>query len=147
MIEEYDCLLYDINSGVIMDVSDDPAQIVRFWHAVEMFSPQQLPRTDARNHVADSAQGIRCRGNRAETPPGEVRHDLGASRCIGSVYDLSEIHDVLVEYGQQTQSANARSSALFACTVDADRYLVEEFAVPVRVCVGDEARLFRGRIS
>jgi hypothetical protein len=27
----------------VVNMPDDPAQIVRFWHALEMFSPQKLP--------------------------------------------------------------------------------------------------------
>jgi hypothetical protein len=41
----------------MVNVPDDPARIVRFWHAVEMFSPQQLPKTDAKDHVADFRLG------------------------------------------------------------------------------------------
>jgi len=47
--------MHNIDSGVTVNMPDDRAKIVRFWHAVEMFSPQQLPRIDARNHVADFA--------------------------------------------------------------------------------------------
>jgi hypothetical protein len=39
---------------------DDPARIVRFWHAVEMFSPQQLPKTGAKDNVADLRPGQRA---------------------------------------------------------------------------------------
>jgi hypothetical protein len=38
-------------------MADNPAQIVRFWHAIEMFSPQVLPGVDARNHVIDFRPG------------------------------------------------------------------------------------------
>jgi len=45
--------LDDINSGVMASMPDNPARIVCFWHAVEMFSPQQLSKTDAKDNVAD----------------------------------------------------------------------------------------------
>ena len=38
-------------------MSDNPAQIVRFWHAVEMFSPQALPPADVKDHVIDFRPG------------------------------------------------------------------------------------------
>jgi AAA domain len=117
--------------GVMVNMPDDPAQIVRFWHAVEMFSPQQLPRTDARNHVADlrpwDPMPWEPDGRLPQAKPGKVwRHEV-----FGGVYDLSKIRDVLVkEYGQDDPEAPARGqSALFACTVDADGYLVEESAL------------------
>ena len=110
---------------------DDRAQIVRFWHAVEMFSPQQLPKVDAKKHVADFRPG--------DPMPWEPGGKLRLARSgkvwrhvvFGGVYDLSKIRDVLVsKYGQDDPEAPTRGqSALFACTVDADGYLVEESAV------------------
>jgi hypothetical protein len=41
----------------MVNMPDDPARIVRFWHAVEMFSPQQLPKTGAKDNVADFRPG------------------------------------------------------------------------------------------
>jgi hypothetical protein len=49
--------VYDIDSGVMVNMPDDPARIVSFWHAVEMFSPQQLPKTDAKDNVTDFRPG------------------------------------------------------------------------------------------
>ena len=49
--------MHDINSGMMMNMPDDPARIVRFWHAVEMFSPQQLPKTNAKKNIADFRPG------------------------------------------------------------------------------------------
>ncbi len=40
-----------------MNATGDAARIVRFWHAVEMFSPQKLPDPDVRVHVADVHPG------------------------------------------------------------------------------------------
>jgi hypothetical protein len=111
---------------------DDPAQIVRFWHAVEMFSPKQLPKTDARNHVADRRLGDPMpwepAGKLDPPEPGKVwRHEV-----FGGVYDLSKIRDVLVQkYGQDDPEAPTRGqSALFACTV-LDALADEAYAVRV----------------
>jgi hypothetical protein len=54
---------------------------------------------------------------------------------FGGFYDLSKIRDVLVsKYGQDDPETPTRGqSALFACTVDADGYLVEESAGGVTV--------------
>jgi hypothetical protein len=105
-------------------MSDSPAQIVRFWHAVEMFSPQALPPADARNHVVDFRPGDRMpweAGTKASQ--GKVwRHEVFAG-----VYDLSKVRDVLIsKYGEDDpEAAPVRGqSALFACTIDADGYLV-----------------------
>jgi hypothetical protein len=62
-----------------------------------------------------------------ETRPAEVwRHEV-----FGGVSDLGKIRDVLVQkYGQDDPEAPTRGqSALFACTVDADGYLLEDSAV------------------
>jgi hypothetical protein len=37
---------------------DDQARIVRFWHAVEMFSPQQLPKTHAKDNEGYSGRPV-----------------------------------------------------------------------------------------
>jgi hypothetical protein len=136
--------VHDINSGVMVSMPDDPAQIVRFWHAAEMFSPQQLPKTDAKNNVADYRPGNAmpwepARKRRPE--PGKVwRHEV-----FGGVYDLSKIRDILVQkYGQDDPEAPSRGqSALFACTLDADGYLLEESAV-LSACAWAIGRIIRG---
>lgn len=35
----------------------DAARVVRFWQAVEVFSPQSLPKRDAGHYVADYEPG------------------------------------------------------------------------------------------
>ena len=136
--------MHDINSGVMVNMPDDPARIVRFWHAVEMFSPQQLPKTDAKDNVADFRPGDPMPWEPAGKldPPrsGKVwRHEV-----FGGVYDLSKIRDVLVEkYGQDDPEAPTRGqSALFACTVDADGYLLEDSAV-LSACAWAIGRILR----
>jgi hypothetical protein len=125
---------------------DDPARIVRFWHAVEMFSPQQLPKVDAKKHVADFRPG--------DPMPWEPGGKLRLARSgkvwrhvvFGGVYDLSKIRDVLVsKYGQDDPETPTRGqSALFACTVDADGYLVEESAV-LSACAWAIGQIIQGK--
>src|ERR1017187_7706421 len=123
--------MHNINSGVMVNMPDDPAQIVRFWHAVEMFSPQQLPRIAARNHVADFRPGDPMPWEPGGKLPQAKSGKIWRHVVFGGVYDLSKIRDVLVKkYGQDDSEAATRDqSALFACTVDADGYLVQESAV------------------
>ena len=130
----------------MVNMPDDPAQVVRFWHAVEMFSPQQLPKTDPKKHVVDFRPGDPMPwepgGKLPRARPGTVwRHEV-----FGGVYDLSKIRDVLVNsYGQDDPEAPTRGqSALFGCTVDADGYLVEESAV-LSACAWAIGRIVQGK--
>jgi hypothetical protein len=125
---------------------DDRAQIVRFWHAVEMFSPQQLPKVDAKKHVVDFRPGDPMPwepdGKLLPATSGKVwRHEV-----FGGVYDLSKIRDVLVnKYGQDDPEAPTRGqSALFACTVDADGYFVQESAV-LSACAWAIGQIIQGK--
>jgi AAA domain len=128
-------------------MSDNPAQIVRFWHAVEMFSPQALPRAEARNHVIDFRPGDPLpwepAGKLGNAKQGNVwRHEVFAG-----VYDLSKVRDVLVrKYGEDDpEAASVRGqSALFACTVDADGYLRQESGV-VSACAWAIGQVERGK--
>jgi AAA domain len=138
--------MHNINFGVMVNMPDDPVQIVRFWHAVEMFSPQQLPKIDARNHVADFLPGDPMPwepgGKLSPAKSGKVwRHEV-----FGGVYDLSKIRDVLVQkYDQDDPEAPTRGqSALFACTVDSDGYLVEDSAV-LSACAWAIGRIIRDK--
>jgi hypothetical protein len=110
---------------------------VRFWHAVEIFSPQPLPKIDARQHVVDLLPGDPMPwepGSRLDAEPAKPdqvwRHEV-----FGGVYQLSRVRDALVrQFGGDTPDGNQRppargQSALFACTIDAEGRLVEESAV------------------
>lgn len=115
---------------------DNPVRVIEFWRAVEIFSPQPLPKTDIRGHVTDLRPGDLMPwepGSRRNVPPapGKAwRHEV-----FGGVYELSRVRDALVElYGEDDgtsgQQAPVRGqSALFSCTVDADGRLVEGTAV------------------
>lgn len=125
---------------------DDRAQIVRFWHAVEMFSPQQLPKIDVRNHVADFRPGDPMPWEPGGKLPSARSGKIWRHEVFGGVYDLSKIRDVLVKkYGQDDPEAPTRGqSALFACTVDADGYLLQESAV-LSACAWAVGQIVRGK--
>src|SRR5580693_7239691 len=85
-------------------VSDDPARIVRFWQAVEMFSPQALPKPDPRNHIVDVCPGEPMPWEQPLTSvPGKIwRHEV-----FGGVYELSKVRDVPVtHFGQDHPEAS-----------------------------------------
>jgi hypothetical protein len=114
----------------------DAARVVRFWHAVEIFSPQAVPTRDAGQHVVDYLPGEPMpwepgsRFGQEPIRPDQVwRHEI-----FGGVYQRSRVRDVLVNwFGSDDkdgdQQAPARGhSALFACTLDAEGRPVEESA-------------------
>jgi hypothetical protein len=127
-------------------VADDPVRIAQFWQAVEIFSPQSLPRLDQRNHTVDYQDGDGVpwgpRSLLPEPDPGHVwRHEV-----YGGLYDLSRVRDVLVsQYGQdQDEEPPPKGrSALFACTVDEKGFLVEDSMV-VSACAWGTGRVGRG---
>jgi AAA domain len=127
-------------------VADDPVRIAQFWQAVEIFSPQSLPRLDQRNHTVDYQDGDRVpwgpRSLLPEPDPGHVwRHEV-----YGGLYDLSRVRDVLVsQYGQDQdeEPPPKGKSALFACTVDEKGFLIEDSMV-VSACAWGTGRVGRG---
>jgi AAA domain len=114
----------------------DAARVVRFWHAVEIFSPQELPKVDAKR-IADLLPGEPMPwepGSRLDQEP--IKPDqVWRHEVFGGVYQRSRVRDALVKrFGDDApdgdQQAPARGqSALFACTFDAEGRLVEESAV------------------
>jgi hypothetical protein len=127
----------------------DAEQIVRFWQAVEVFSPQPLPGPNLRENVTDVRPGDpmpwEAGGRLAARPPaaGKVwRHQV-----FGGVFDLSGVGDALrIVYGDDQVAAETAEtaetagttgagrpprgqSALFACTLDADGVLDDEPAI------------------
>src|SRR5690242_8351201 len=114
----------------------DAARVVRFWQAVEIFSPQPLPKRDAGQRVADFQPG--------EPMPWEPGSRLGEEpiglglvwrhEVFGGVYPLSRLRDVMVKrFGPDDQDSDQQlpargQSALFACTLDGEGRPVEESA-------------------
>ncbi|HEY1665092.1 MAG TPA: ATP-binding protein [Trebonia sp.] len=109
---------------------DERGRVIEFWRAVEVFSPQPLPRPDTRLRVTDAGPGEPAPWEpdspRREPPaPGKAwRHEV-----FGGVYELSRVRDTLTGLygpdgdGGQREPAGGQS-ALFAVTVDGDGVLV-----------------------
>lgn len=108
----------------------DVARIVRFWQAVEAFSPRPLPQPDVRELVTDVRPGEPMPwepGSRLATrqpaPGRQWRHQV-----FGGIFELRRVKDALVTlYGDDPAGEPARGeSALFACTAGANGALVGE---------------------
>jgi hypothetical protein len=111
------------------------ARVIEFWRAVEVFSPQPLPRPDARSGVADAGPG-------EELPwepgaPGCPRPAEGKAwrhEVFAGLHELSRVRDTLTglygpdDDGGQRERAGGQS-ALFAVTADGDGVLVPGTAV------------------
>jgi hypothetical protein len=129
-------------------VSDDPADIVRFWQAVEIFSPQNLPQPDAKNNVRDYQRGESRLmpwepGSRLDAP---TQGNVWRHQIFGGVYKLRKVRDVLVaSFGDDNPEAPVKGeSALFACTVDASGVPLEDSQV-VSACAWACGQLVRGQ--
>ena len=103
---------------------EERSQVIEFWRAVEIFSPQPLPRPDVRMRITDAGPaepmpwepGSRHYG---PSPAGKAwRHEV-----FGGVYELSRVRDTLTGLygpdsdGGQREPASGQS-ALFAFTVN-----------------------------
>ena len=116
----------------------DAEQIVRFWQAIEIFSPEPLPGASVRENVTDVRPGDpmpwEAGARLAERPPaaGKVwRHQV-----FCGLFDLSRVRDaLLIAYGDDQPDGTARDapvrgqSALLACTVTADGVLAGDVTV------------------
>ena len=126
-------------------MADDPARIAQFWQAVEIFSPQSLPKLDPKNNTVDLQRRSRTpweqRSHRQEKAGYAWRHEV-----YGGLYELSRVRDVLVSrYGQDRdeEPPPKGQSALFACTIDEDGFLVPDSMV-VSACAWGAGRVSRG---
>jgi hypothetical protein len=126
-------------------MADDPVRIAQFWQAVEIFSPQSLPRLE-KNRTVDLQSGDPVpweqRSRRGEAKAGYTwRHEV-----YGGLYELSRVRDVLVNrYGQdrEEEPPPTGKSALFACSVDSDGFLVPGSMV-VSACAWGIGQVSRG---
>lgn len=127
-------------------MADDPVRIAQLWQAVEIFSPQSLPRLDPKNHTVDL--------QRRDRVPWEQRSGLPQAKAgyawrhevYGGLYELNRVRDVLVSsYGQDRdeEPAPKGKSALFACAVNEDGYLVSDSMV-VSACAWGAGRVSQG---
>jgi hypothetical protein len=119
-----------------LNMTDNGTQIVRFWQAVEMFSPESLPEPDASSQVADIGPGelmpweAGSQLSARQIKPGKVwRHQV-----FGGIYELRRVRDQIVAMFDDNDLGSGREtvpgeSALFACTIDEDGLLIEESAL------------------
>src|ERR1700751_3484034 len=132
--------------GAVVSMADDPVRIAQFWQAVEIFSPQSLPTIDPKNHTVDLLRRDRVPWDQhsrlPEAEPGYAwRHEV-----YGGLYELRRVRDVLVAgYGQdrEEEPPPKGKSALFACTVDEDGFLVPDSMV-VSACAWGAGRVSQG---
>ena len=104
---------------------DERARVAEFWRAVEIFSPQPLPRPDPRARVTDAGPG-----QPAPWEPDAPHHAPPAQgkawrhEVFGGLHDLSRVRGTLTSlYGAdddgQREPAGGQS-ALFAVTLTGD---------------------------
>jgi hypothetical protein len=127
----------------VVSMADDPVRVTQFWQAVEIFSPQSLPRLDPKNHTVDFQHRDRVPWEQLpEAKAGYAwRHEV-----YGGLYELSRVRDVLVSrYGQdrEEEPPPKGKSTLFACTVDQDGFLVPDSMV-VSACAWGAGRVAQG---
>ncbi|OXM69036.1 DEAD/DEAH box helicase [Amycolatopsis vastitatis] len=115
---------------------DDRARTVGFWRAVEMLSPSTVPKTDRGGPEAD--QRVFDLGPDDRTP-WDSGHPLTADplpshlawqfTVYGGLYELSSIRTALVrafgDDGKPPEAGKNGLAAVFALTVDADGFVVE----------------------
>lgn len=127
-------------------MADDPVRIAQFWQAVEIFSPQSLPRLDPKNHTVDLQRGDRVPWGQGSRLP-EAKADYAwRHEVYGGLYELSRVRDVLVSrYGQdrEEEPPPKGKSALFACAVNEDGFLVPDSMV-VSACAWGVGRVSKG---
>jgi hypothetical protein len=118
-------------------VSDERADVLRFWRGIELFAPQAVPNVNPRDHVEDVEEtgllpweaghplrNIKLRDNQV------WRHTV-----YGGLFDLEKVRDLLEDaFGKDPESFDSRRpgiTALFAISfTDEGRPLLgtEEFA-------------------
>jgi len=127
-------------------MADDPVRIAQFWQAVEIFSPQSLPRHDPKNHSVDLQRHDRAPWEQGSRLPEAEAGFAWRHEVYGGLYELGRVRDVLVSrYGQDhdEEPPPKGMSALFACTVDMDGFLVPDSMV-VSACAWGAGRVSQG---
>lgn len=130
-----------------MSVFDDPVRIAQFWQAIEIFSPQQLPRRDPKKRIIDIRPD--------ESMPWEPDFRLTAAEegyvwrheVYGGVYPLSRVRDALVAAYDEDREGDPPpkgDSALFACAIDDKGFLVADSMV-VSACAWGVGRVSQGK--
>jgi hypothetical protein len=105
---------------------EERARVIEFWRAVEVFSPQPIPRPDGRSRVTDAGPGEPMPwepDSRHHAPPAPGK--AWRYEVFGGIHELSGVRDTLTglygpdDDGGQREPAGGQS-ALFAVTVDGD---------------------------
>src|SRR5262249_46307733 len=118
--------------SAVVSMADDPVRIAQFWQAVEIFSPQSLPRLDPQNHTVDLQRRDRVPWDQRSRLPGGKEGYTWQHEVYGGLYELSQVRDVLVSrYGQdrEEEPPPKGKSALFACVVTKAGFLVPDSMV------------------
>jgi len=127
-------------------MTENPVRITQFWQAVEIFSPQSLPAIDRKKNTLDYQRRDRVPWVQPSPLP-ELKPDhIWRHEVYGGLYDLSRVRDVLVaRYGQDgdEEPPPKGKSALFACSVDDDGFLVPDSMV-VSACAWGAGRVSQG---
>ena len=119
-----------------MGGAGEAAQVLGFWHAVEMFSPQTVPDKAPKARIVDASRGEPLPWEpgsyleKVELRPGrEWRHVI-----YGGLFEVARVHEALAAVFSEDPDAAAEhpgrgQSAVFACAVDAGGLLVEGSAI------------------
>lgn len=112
--------------------------IVRFWQAVEYFSPQKAPRLDPRARVFPVQPGRPLPWEAPEQLPNPRKGYVWQYTLHCGVFPIARVRDTLAEIFQDSGCVNLDSrvsgdSALLAFTVNADGLLLKE-SVVVSAC-------------
>lgn len=129
-----------------MSLADDPVRIAQFWQAVEIFSPQSLPKVDPKNRTVELQPGDRAPWEQHSRLPKAKADYAWRHEVYGGLYELSRVRDVLVAgYGQdrEEEPPPKGKSALFACTVNEDGFLVPDSMV-VSACAWGAGQVSQG---
>src|SRR6185437_15994916 len=130
----------------VVSMADDPVRIVQFWQAVEIFSPQSLPKLDPKNHTVDIQLRDRVPWEPGSRLPQAKANYAWRHEVYGGLYELGRVRDLLVgRYGQdrEEEPPPTGKSALFACTVNEDGFLVPDSMV-VSACAWGAGRVSQG---
>jgi hypothetical protein len=130
----------------VVGVASDSVRIAQFWQAVEIFSPQSLPKLDPSNHTVDLQRRDRVPWEQPSRLPEAKAGYVWRHEVYGGLYELSRVRDVLVSrYGRDRdeEPPPKGKSALFACTVNEDGFLVSDSMV-VSACAWGAGRVSQG---
>src|ERR1700691_3634037 len=118
-------------------MSDERADVLRFWRAVELFNPQAVPEISPHEYVEDVKQNGLLPWE-AGHPLGNIEHrdnQVWRHTIYGGLFDVEKVRDLLEDaFGKDPERFDARRlgiTALFAVTfTDEGRPLLgtEEFA-------------------